>query len=639
MRRIMIILSAVFLALFPGILSAMSVFYYTQPMEDASYNLSTLPLDGQEWEGSKGWTVFTCENGETTTLTPNGIGGYSGLSYAGQTFYFSRKLTEKLDSPTLRVDTANRSISVFLDDTLLYTDCPETSEKQIGELSLPMQEYDRAKPITVSLPLDYMNRTLTIAQSSPVISETLSNNETVYPCEVTLYCGYSYESGLIASAASTMIPSVLLFALEILLLAAFIWRAFLGRFSASLAVLAVAVQLQICSVLTKADFFSQYFGDFPVDLQSMTFHLSIGVLLIFLALYAERLRLLFLIMALIQCLSTGVSVLVQIRTDLLSDEWNLFCIQLPQITGFLTLFLCVPCAFVLWYRGNKFFSRFAQTALLLNLGYASFLLIAIPLIPGYTSSVIARIAGDFTNLLPVFSLKLIWILCLISSFTALISKILEEESQRRIEASVLSAKNKLTLESYENLRLQSEEIMMLRHDTTRHYAMLRSLAEESPEKLCNYLDNLIEQTKNVRPVVASGNEMLDIIINGKLAIAAEKGIHAEISRADAPKELPLRDTELCCLIMNILDNAIEAASRSGIKTPCIHLDFHCKDRHFIFSCENSKAADSSRHKKTPIPSHGYGLKIIHQITKQWGDMVSVQEEKGKYKISVVIPLS
>ena len=639
MKRIMILLSAVLLALFPGILSAIAVFYYTMPMEDSSYDLSLLPQDGQEWEGSKGWTVFTSENGETTVLTPNGIGGYSGLSYAGQTFYFSRKLTEKLDDPTLRIGTANRSISVFLDDTLLYTDCPESSEKHIGELSLPMQEYDRAEPITISLPLNYINRTLTIAQSTPLVSETLTDNETVYPCEITLYCGYSYESGLIASAASIMIPSVLLFALEIILLTAFIWRASLGRFSASLVVLAVAVMLQIFSVLTKADFFPQYFGEFPVDLQTMTFHLSIGILLIFLSIYAGRVRPLFLILALVQCLSTGFSAIIQTGVVLSYGRWYRFFIELPQIAGFLALFLSILCAFILWHRENKFFSRFAQTAILITLGYTSFLLISIPLIPGYTSSVISRIAGDFSYLLPVFSLKLIWVLCFLSSITAAIIGVLEEESQKKIEASLLSVKNRLTLESYENLRLHSEEIMMIRHDTAKHYIMLRSMAEKSPEQLCAYLDKLVEQTQNIRPVVTSGNEMLDIIINGKLSIAAEKGIHAEIFRANAPKKLPLHDTELCCLIMNILDNAIEAASHPAISNPCIRLDFHYKDLHFIFSCENSTAAGSSGRTKKTDPNHGYGLKIIHRIMQQWGDMVYVQEEKGKYKISVVIPLS
>ena len=102
--------------------------------------------------------------------------------------------------------------------------------------------------------------------------------------------------------------------------------------------------------------------------------------------------------------------------------------------------------------------------------------------------------------------------------------------------------------------------------------------------------------------------------------------------------MPLTDTELCCLIVNILDNAINAASES--KKPEIKLDFHCNDNHFIFSCENSMAGAAGTNKKIPTPEHGYGLKIIRQIMKRWGDnMISVEEAEDTYKITVVIPLS
>ena len=65
MKRFTIFFSAVFLALIPCILSALAISSYTRPMEDRSYNLSLLPEDGQEWEGTKGWTVYTMENGVT----------------------------------------------------------------------------------------------------------------------------------------------------------------------------------------------------------------------------------------------------------------------------------------------------------------------------------------------------------------------------------------------------------------------------------------------------------------------------------------------------------------------------------------------------------------------------------------------
>ena len=180
---------------------------------------------------------------------------------------------------------------------------------------------------------------------------------------------------------------------------------------------------------------------------------------------------------------------------------------------------------------------------------------------------------------------------------------------------------------------------MLRHDMNRHFTILRKMAEQTPDKISGYLDEMLEHTQDIRPVVTSGNQMLDIIINGKLNTAAEKGISTEIIRAQAPKELPLKDTELCSLIMNILDNAIHAASDSATETPYIKLDFHCKEQHFIFSCENSMSPNVCKQKKISMRGHGYGLKIIRKIMEQWGDMISISQDKTHFKISVVIPLS
>ena len=83
---------AMILSILLGIPSAMAVFYYTKPMEDASYDLSLLPQDGQEWEGNKGWTVYTNEAGKVTELTPDGAGGYLGAGHLGETFEYSGAL-------------------------------------------------------------------------------------------------------------------------------------------------------------------------------------------------------------------------------------------------------------------------------------------------------------------------------------------------------------------------------------------------------------------------------------------------------------------------------------------------------------------------------------------------------------------
>ena len=88
-----------------GLLFGRVLFVYTVPMRDASYDLSlfgdevALPEDYQY--DQKGWTVFLQEGEQTVPLTANGTGGFTGLREPGQTFYFSRIMTETLDSPTL----------------------------------------------------------------------------------------------------------------------------------------------------------------------------------------------------------------------------------------------------------------------------------------------------------------------------------------------------------------------------------------------------------------------------------------------------------------------------------------------------------------------------------------------------------
>lgn len=638
-KKLPITIFAIILSILLGIPSALAVFYYTRPMEDASYDLSLLPEDGQEWEGNKGWTVYTNEAGNITELTPDGAGGYLGVDHPGQTFYYSRTLTEELDSPTLQVNSVNQTFSIFIGDTLIYTDFPD-QENKIGYLELSNLEWDRLETITVSLPPDYLGQTLTIAQSSPVYSEVQKDVVTVWPCSVRLYCGYAYESGLIASASQTMLPVAFLFALELLLLAAFIRNATAGSISLQLPVFALAILFQICSILSKADFTARYIGIPPVDLVWMCFHVSVGILLLFLALRAKQLRPLYLACTALQWCATLLNLATQTKKFVAYGDLYTFFIYLPQYVGFFVLLAALIGAFWLWEKGYRFFRHLAQTSLILTGAYVLFLITSVPLSSDYASSVFSRLGGELTGNAPNLSLRLIWNLCLISSLIAIALELFEQEAERRTELAVLSARNELAIESYENLRRQSEEVMMIRHDTMKHYSLLRTMAKDTPERIESYLDELIGQVENVRPVVASKNQTLNILLNGKLHTAAEKGISTEIIRADAPEQLPLTDTELCSLVTNILDNAINAASAPETDKPYIKLDLHCKDQYFVFSCENSMPDVDSRKKKIPTPKHGYGLKIIRQIMSRFGvHLISIEESATVYHITILLPLN
>ena len=98
--------------------------------------------------------------------------------------------------------------------------------------------------------------------------------------------------------------------------------------------------------------------------------------------------------------------------------------------------------------------------------------------------------------------------------------------------------------------------------------------------------------------------------------------------------MPLSDAELCSLIMNITDNAVNAASAAERRY--IRLDAHIRNNFFVFACENSAAPNLLQ--KEPRPNHGLGLKIIRQIMERYGNLIKTERGNDFYKVTLLLPL-
>ena len=134
--------------------------------------------------------------------------------------------------------------------------------------------------------------------------------------------------------------------------------------------------------------------------------------------------------------------------------------------------------------------------------------------------------------------------------------------------------------------------------------------------------------------------MLDIILNNKLGTAADLGIRCEIVRANAPEHLPMSDTDLCSLVMNILNNAITAATSSGFAEPYLRLDIHVKNGFFALTCENSANTQirSKPPQKETVQKHGLGMKIVGNIVSNQSGLIETEMTDHLYTVRIAIPL-
>ena len=609
--------------------AAWGLFRHALPVgENQSYNLSfrwegeAMP-EGWEYD-QKGWTVFAQQGDTPVLLKPDGFGGFGGDIQPGQTFYFSRVLEEDIHGdPILQLNTYEENVAVFLDGQLIYTDCPE-QEGRIGYLTLPHRQEPKQGVLTVSLPSECQGKTLTIAQSTA----SAWDMPKVWPVPVSLMCQYAYESELAAESFRTALPAVLLLAGGAAMLLLFLRRLQQGKRDTALLWEAFSLLLWMAAILLQSSFTGAFRGQNRVNWNELGKGLALTALMAFLIGRAGQYRRVFWVLTGLTGLSSLLCLWLDLRYEVLNSDYLTFLrFTLPQMTEFLSLCAALAWAWACWRGKQRFYRFFAP----LSLAAAGGLLLYAALKDGRLLTQQLVLAVRYQT--PAYFL---WPLTLSTTAAAVIARgieLIEQEFERRAGARLISERNELAMSHYESLRAQNEQVMMLLHDMNKHFTLLRQMTGE--ENVRRYLDQLLSQNEKIRPVVQSGNDMLDVIINGKLTQAINGGVGIELVRTHAPRKLPLTDTELCSLVMNLMDNAVAGVLDSGAEEPSIKLDMHIKNSFFVFCLENS--ARKQQTPKKPVPEHGLGLKIVAQIVERCNGLLETEQDEKSFRVTLALP--
>jgi sensor histidine kinase regulating citrate/malate metabolism len=95
-----------------------------------------------------------------------------------------------------------------------------------------------------------------------------------------------------------------------------------------------------------------------------------------------------------------------------------------------------------------------------------------------------------------------------------------------------------------------------RHDYHNHIQTLLVL-NGNEKQTKEYLMKLNDDLTSVDTVIKTGNVMIDAILNSKLSLIKSKNI-AVNAKAVVPAQLTISEIDLCVIIGNLLDNALEA---------------------------------------------------------------------------------
>ncbi len=213
---------------------------------------------------------------------------------------------------------------------------------------------------------------------------------------------------------------------------------------------------------------------------------------------------------------------------------------------------------------------------------------------------------------------------------------------KRADKKIATYQRELIDTHYQEVETMYKKMRMWRHDYRNHIQLMKALLSNGEiDKLKDYLDELDKDLNNVDTVVKTGNSMCDAILNSKISLAISKQIKVKVD-AHIPVKLKMSELDLCVIIGNLFDNAIEASLKLPEEKRQIRIYMDIKKTQLYISFTNFTGVNKqtkvdNRFNTTKGEGHGLGLVRIDSIIDRLDGYLSRNSEDGAYTTEILIP--
>lgn len=197
------------------------------------------------------------------------------------------------------------------------------------------------------------------------------------------------------------------------------------------------------------------------------------------------------------------------------------------------------------------------------------------------------------------------------------------------------------IEERENSMLEFRKV---RHDLKNQLIFLLEQCEKKEYKeLEMFLQQLIQKAPfDSMGIAKTGNSVVDALVNDKYSLAKHLEIEFNV-KLDIPMRLPFDNTDMCIILGNALDNALEANIRADIMKKYIKLNMRMDVRNLVIVVENSFDGYINKDKKENILStktnkidHGFGLDSIQRAVNKYHGFMKVSYTENVFVIELLL---
>lgn len=207
------------------------------------------------------------------------------------------------------------------------------------------------------------------------------------------------------------------------------------------------------------------------------------------------------------------------------------------------------------------------------------------------------------------------------------------------ERRMADYQNTILEQKYDALNRFYSENAKSCHDLRHHLAVLQHLLEDGrQEEAKQYIEILEGPLQKTMLVMWTGIELIDIILSDRKRCAEEKGLAFIIDARLLSGQLKMEKTDICALLSNGLENAIEAArtevtvllrEASGMLLLEIQNDFKQAPR--------QKGGRFLSTKQKP-GQHGWGMVSMEDVVQKYEGTMEYSVTDMLFKVSITLPM-
>lgn len=215
-----------------------------------------------------------------------------------------------------------------------------------------------------------------------------------------------------------------------------------------------------------------------------------------------------------------------------------------------------------------------------------------------------------------------------------------DRQQLKKEQDAYETRIRMSQNEYREIARKHELLREYRHDMRHHLLALSNILHDSDSTHAeDYINALVERLEDTENVVYCKNQIINAVLSSYITKAKKIGCVLD-THISIPEKLEIQDIDLCVILANALENAVNACEKEdeNHRNIKIKIDFqNALHINIKNSCKEKVVFDENGLPMTSAnPDHGIGMKSITNTAEKYNGILKCECSDGEFCLKIIL---